>query len=113
MDGFGIKNQHQILLKSRFYSLFINPIRAGGAESARTFFRWLFLHEKRGSEVQNFVTFPNSLLTFRKSKKKFLVFHSVFLGDLEAPIRTQATSRRPAQLGLTYVYLSLSLSFQF
>ena len=33
----------------------------GGAESARTFFRWLFLHEKRGSEVQNFVTFPNSL----------------------------------------------------
>ena len=40
----------------------VNPIRAGGgAESARTFFRWLFLHEKRGLEVQNFVTFPNSL----------------------------------------------------
>ena len=38
-----------------------NPIRAGGAESARPFFRWLFLHEKRGLEVQNFVTFPNSL----------------------------------------------------
>ena len=33
----------------------------GGAETARTFFRWLFLHEKRGMEVQNFVTFPNSL----------------------------------------------------
>ena len=42
------------------YDLF-NPIRAGGAESARTFFRWQFLHEKRGLEVQNFVTFPNSL----------------------------------------------------
>ena len=49
----------------------------GGAESARTFLRWLFLHEKRGLEVQNFVTFPNSLWTFRKSKKIFLVFHSV------------------------------------
>ena len=46
-------------------------------ESACTFFRWLFLHEKRGLEVQNFVTFPNSLWTFRKSKKIFLVFHSV------------------------------------
>ena len=43
------------------YSGFINPIRAGGAESARTFFRWLFLHEKGGLEVPNFVTFPNSL----------------------------------------------------
>ena len=39
----------------------LNPIRAEGAESARPFFRWLFLHEKRGFEVQNFVTFPNSL----------------------------------------------------
>ena len=38
-----------------------NPIRAWGAESARTFFRWLFLHEKRGLEVPNFVIFPNSL----------------------------------------------------
>ena len=33
----------------------------GGAESARTFFRWLFIHEKRGLEVQNFLTFPKSL----------------------------------------------------
>ena len=36
----------------------INPIRAGGAESACTFFKWLFPH---GLEVPNFVTFPNSL----------------------------------------------------
>ena len=32
-----------------------------GAESARTFFKRLFLYEKRGLEVPNFVTFPNSL----------------------------------------------------
>ena len=38
----------------------VNP-NGGGAESARTFFKWLFLHEKRGLEVQNSVTFPNSL----------------------------------------------------
>ena len=35
-----------------------NPIRAGGA---RTFFNRPFLQEKRGLEVPNFVTFPNSL----------------------------------------------------
>ena len=39
----------------------INPIRVGGAESARTFFRWLFLHVNIGLEVQNFVIFPNLL----------------------------------------------------
>ena len=33
----------------------------GGTESARTFFKRPFLHEKRGLEVPNFVTFPNSL----------------------------------------------------
>ena len=33
----------------------------GGAESARTFFRWLFLPEKMGLKVRNFLTFPNSL----------------------------------------------------
>ena len=33
----------------------------GGAESARTFFNRPFLQEKRGLEVPNFVTFPNSL----------------------------------------------------
>ena len=42
-------------------NLHLNPIRAGGAESARTFFKHPFLHEKRGLEVPNFVTFPNSL----------------------------------------------------
>ena len=34
-----------------------------------------FSMKKRGLEFRNFVTFPNSLWTFRKSKK--LVFHSV------------------------------------
>ena len=38
-----------------------NPIRARGAESARTFFKRPFLHEKRGLEVPKFVTLPNSL----------------------------------------------------
>ena len=56
----------------------------GGNESARPFFRWLFLHEKRGLEVQNFVTFSNPLWTFRKSKKNFLVFHSV-LSNIQEP----------------------------
>ena len=50
----------------------------GGAESARTFFNRPFLQEKRGLEVPNFVTFPNSLGTFRKAQKQILVFHSVF-----------------------------------
>ena len=76
-----------------------------GAQCACTFFRWLFLHEKRGLEVQNFVTFPNSLWTFRKSKKNFLVFHSVLrwsrrCGLIQPPPRSQATSRSPALLGL-------------
>ena len=38
-----------------------NPIRASGPESTRTFFKCPFLHEQRGLEVPNFVTFPNSL----------------------------------------------------
>ena len=40
-----------------------------------TFSRSLFLHEKRGLEVLNLATFPNSVWTFRKQK---LVFHSDF-----------------------------------
>ena len=56
----------------------INPIGAGG----RTIFKRPFLHEKRkkGSgdpKFRDFWTFPNSLGTFRKSKKNFLVLHSV------------------------------------
>ena len=54
---------------------FFNPIRVGVAESARPFFKRPFLHEKRGLEVPNFVTFPNSLLNFRKSKTKFGFSH--------------------------------------
>ena len=45
-----------------------------GAESARNFFKCSLFHEKRGLEVPNFVTFPNSLF--------FWVF-TVFLDDLE------------------------------
>ena len=41
------------------YSGFINPIRAGGAESARTFSDGYFSMKKRGLEVQNIVTFLN------------------------------------------------------
>ena len=55
-------DQKQIdrLNETKYHSF--SPIRAGGgAESARTFFRWLFLHEERSLEVQNFVAFPNSL----------------------------------------------------
>ena len=37
------------------------PIRARGPESARTFFKRPFLHQKWGVEVPNFVIFPNSL----------------------------------------------------
>ena len=40
---------------------FLTLLGRGGAESARTFFKRPFLHEKRGLEVPNFVTFPNSL----------------------------------------------------
>ena len=32
----------------------------GGVDCAHNFFRRLFLHEKRGLEVPNFLTFPNS-----------------------------------------------------
>ena len=53
-----------------------------GAQCAHTFFRRLFLHEKRGLEVQNSLTFFNSLLTSRKSKL-FFWFFSVFWGNLE------------------------------
>ena len=72
----------------------------GGAESARTLFNRPFLHEKRGLEVPNFVTFPNSLWTLRKAKKIFLVFHSVFgwsrrCGLIQLPPHFQATSRSP------------------
>ena len=40
---------------------FLSPIWAGGAELVCTFFRWLFLLERTGLEVPNFLTFPNSL----------------------------------------------------
>ena len=43
-----------------------------------TFFKCPFFHEKRGLKVQNFVTFPNSLWTFRKSNKFFFGFSQCF-----------------------------------
>ena len=61
------------------FSLFaLTLLGRGRAESAHTLFRWLFLHEKRGLEVQNFVTFPYSLWTFRKSN--FFLFFTVIFG---------------------------------
>ena len=41
----------------------INPIRAGGAESARTFFKRSFLREKRGLEVHNQIISSDQLKT--------------------------------------------------
>ena len=61
-------------------NLFLTLMMQGGggtAQSARTFFRWLFLHEIRGLEVRNFLTFPDSLKTFWK------LFFTVFWCDLE------------------------------
>ena len=52
---------------------YFNPISAGGGHN----FRWLFLHEKRGLEVQNFLTFPKFIINFMKIKQKndFLKVH--------------------------------------
>ena len=49
-DGFVTKQVYK-------NSLNINPIGMGGY-FARSFFIWLFLHEKRGLDVPNFMTFP-------------------------------------------------------
>ena len=70
--------------------------------------RWgggYFSMKKRVLEVPNFVTPPNSLWTFQKSKKMF-VFSQYFWGDREVvgwfrPPRFQATSRSHALLGLS------------
>ena len=43
------------------------------------FFRWIFLHEKRGLVVQNLLTFPNSLKTVRKWKNGFSQYFWWFL----------------------------------
>ena len=57
----------------------INPIMAGlGLNQPALFSNIHFSMKKRVLEVPNFVTVPNSLWTFGKSKKIFLVFHSVF-----------------------------------
>ena len=66
--------------------------------------RWVLLHENGVLEVSNFVTFPNSLWTFRKSKKNFWFF-TVFWGDLEgagwfSPPPLSSNIQEPALLGL-------------
>jgi len=45
----------------------------GGGWISPHFLQMAILHEKRGLEVQNFVTFPDSLWTFRKSKKNWFI----------------------------------------
>ena len=50
------------------------------------FFRWLFLHEQWGLEVQNFLTFPNSLQRMQA----------------HCSHRTQAPFKSPALLGLIF-----------
>ena len=74
-------NTKNVQKKTQCANIFFNPIGAGGAESAHTIFKRLFLHEKGVLEFPNFVTFPNSVITFRKYKK--IWFFTVFLGDLE------------------------------
>ena len=67
----GFNDSHIIDLQLRclVYSPTLLTI-IGGDSKFPHFLRRLFLHEKRGLEVPNFVTFKNLLL--------FLVFHSVF-----------------------------------
>ena len=48
-------------------------LMVGRLDCAITFFRWLFLHEKRGFEVSNSIS---------ESKKKNC-FNTVFWGDIE------------------------------
>ena len=60
--GIGLKQQ--IIIRriwAQFTSSTLTLLGWGGAESARPFFNHPFLHEKRGLEVPNFVTFPNLL----------------------------------------------------
>ena len=42
------------------------------------FFRWLYFHEKSGLEVKIFLTFPNSLLAFRKNKNLGLAWIKLY-----------------------------------
>ena len=55
----------------------------GGAESARTFFRWQFLHEKRGLEVPNFLLFLIHYELSVSEKRNFFWFFTVFWSELE------------------------------
>ena len=50
------------------YCIHFLTLMVGRADCFHTFSKQLFLHEKRGLEIPSFVTFPNSLWTFRKSK---------------------------------------------
>ena len=82
-----------------------------GGHDVPTFFH-MAIFMRKGLEVQNFVTFPNSLWTFRKSNKFFLVFHSVLgwsrrCGLIQPPPHTPTTYRSPAILGLNALPLRL------
>ena len=57
----------------------ITLIEGRGVDCACTFCRRLFLQEKRSLVVQTFVTFPNSLWTFGRSKN---IFFSKCLGAI-------------------------------
>ena len=53
-----------------------NPNGGGDVDCTHTFFKQLFLHEKRGLEAQNFFNLPDSFkLT---ENQKIEGFHSVF-----------------------------------
>ena len=57
-----MKNERQLVAFALTYN-FINKTYnyngGGGVDCARTFFRRLILHGKKGLEVPNIVTFPN------------------------------------------------------
>ena len=85
---------------------FFNPIRRGGGWISSYFFQPSISPWKRGLEVPNFVTFPNSLWTFRKAKQIFLVFHSVLgwsrrCGLIQPPLHS-SNIQEPPLLGLRH-----------
>ena len=90
------------LINEGFKLLGLTLIRQGGGWISPNFFQTSISPENRGLDITNFVTFANSLWTFRKSKK--MVFHS-FLGWIRrcrhiVPPLTQATFKSPAPLVL-------------
>ena len=56
---------HKLLQIGHIWSTFHDAltllVTGEGAQFANTFFRWLFLHEKGGLDVRNFLIFPDLL----------------------------------------------------